>query len=217
MSRSRPRLARRIDRLLATGGPFGRRSWCSPSSRPRSRPAGRRRRAAAVSVRNASETTTNRFSSLEDPADPAQPPGSDHRRVGRDDPEEPDRAHLGELEHLHRVGRRRPGRELRRARRSRPAPSSATWSGFFQLRKAMNSPLTPHSRVFWAVGWPFIWKTVEPGLPIRPADQVQVVDLDGAGGRLERLVDALQAGRHETRRRPEDLAPPPRARRAARR
>src|SRR5215216_2529426 len=45
---------------------------------------------------------------------------------------------------------------------------SATWSALFQLRNATNSPLTPHSRVFWAVGWPFIWKTVEPGLPISP-------------------------------------------------
>src|SRR5215216_5139970 len=45
---------------------------------------------------------------------------------------------------------------------------SATWFGLFQFRKAMNSPLAPHSRVFWAVGWPFIWKTVEPGLPISP-------------------------------------------------
>ena len=46
--------------------------------------------------------------------------------------------------------------------------SSATWSGLFQLRKAANSPFAPHSRVFWAEGWPFIWNTVQPGLPIRP-------------------------------------------------
>src|SRR4051812_31356640 len=45
---------------------------------------------------------------------------------------------------------------------------SATWSGLFQLRKAMNSPFAPHSRVFCADGWPFIWKTVAPGLPISP-------------------------------------------------
>src|SRR5215212_5215536 len=45
---------------------------------------------------------------------------------------------------------------------------SATWSALFQFRNATNSPFAPHSRVFWAVGWPFIWKTVDPGFPMSP-------------------------------------------------
>ncbi len=48
------------------------------------------------------------------------------------------------------------------------AARSATWASFCQLRKPGRSPLAPHSRVFWAVGWPFIWSRPAPGRPSMP-------------------------------------------------
>jgi len=47
-----------------------------------------------------------------------------------------------------------------------------TCSGFCQLRKNGNSPSHPVSRVFWAVGWPFICMTPHPGRPIRPSTRL---------------------------------------------
>lgn len=49
--------------------------------------------------------------------------------------------------------------------------SSATCAGLSQLRNAGSSPFAPVSRVFCAVGWPFIWNTVQPGLPMMPRMQ----------------------------------------------
>jgi len=45
---------------------------------------------------------------------------------------------------------------------------SATCAGLAQLRKPGRSPLAPVSRVFCAVGWPFIWSTPQPGRPSVP-------------------------------------------------
>lgn len=45
---------------------------------------------------------------------------------------------------------------------------SATCSSFCQLRNPGRSPLAPHSRVFWAVGCPFICRTPAPGRPSMP-------------------------------------------------
>lgn len=45
---------------------------------------------------------------------------------------------------------------------------SDTWSSFCQFRKPVRVPFAPVSRVFCAVGCPFIWKTVQPGRPIMP-------------------------------------------------
>ena len=40
--------------------------------------------------------------------------------------------------------------------------------GLDQFRKPARSPSAPHSRVFSAVGWPFICSTPQPGLPSMP-------------------------------------------------
>ena len=37
------------------------------------------------------------------------------------------------------------------------------------------SPSAPVSRVFCAVGWPFIWKTLQPGLPIIPRSRLMLL------------------------------------------
>ena len=112
----------------------------------------------------------------EDLADPRQLRHR-HRRVGRGDPQELDRALLGVAEDLHRVGRRRPVRDRQSGRRSTARRARSTWSGLSQLRKPGRSPSAPHSRLFCAVGWPFICRMPQPGRPIMPAQQVQVVDL----------------------------------------
>ena len=52
--------------------------------------------------------------------------------------------------------------------------SSSTWSGFSQLRKPGRSPSAPHSRVFCAVGWPFICRTPQPGRPIIPRSRCRL-------------------------------------------
>ena len=46
--------------------------------------------------------------------------------------------------------------------------SSRTWAGFSQLRNPGRSPSAPVSRVFCAVGWPFICSTPAPGRPSIP-------------------------------------------------
>ena len=50
--------------------------------------------------------------------------------------------------------------------------SSATCSSFCQLRNAGRSPLQPVSRVFCAVGWPFICRMPAPGRPIIPRNRL---------------------------------------------
>lgn len=57
-------------------------------------------------------------------------------------------------------------------------------SGFAQLRKPGRSPSAPHSRVFWAVGWPFIWNTAAPGRPSMPRTKcLALLFGDPVGGR----------------------------------
>ena len=41
-------------------------------------------------------------------------------------------------------------------------------ASFDQLRNAGRSPSAPASRVFCAVGWPFICRIPQPGLPSMP-------------------------------------------------
>jgi hypothetical protein len=52
--------------------------------------------------------------------------------------------------------------------------SSAIWAGFCQLRIPVRSPSAPVSRVFCAVGCPFSWKTLAPGLPIMPRSRLRL-------------------------------------------
>ena len=42
------------------------------------------------------------------------------------------------------------------------------------VAKARKSPLQPVSRVFCAVGWPFIWRIPAPGLPIIPRSRLRL-------------------------------------------
>ena len=114
-------------------------------------------------------------------------------RVGADDPEELDRAqsrHGGRSPSRGRAGASAGASSGSTFQRPRPAPRRGR--GFCQLRKNGNSPSQPVSRVFWAVGWPFICMTPQPGLPIMPADEVEVVHLAGRRRRLVRLVDPLE-------------------------
>ena len=57
--------------------------------------------------------------------------------------------------------------------------------------------MAPVSRVFCAVGWPFICRTPQPGRPSMPRRRCEVVDLARRGGRLVRLVDALEDRRQQ--------------------
>ena len=134
--------------------------------------------------------------------------GQRHRRVGGGDPQEPDRALLGVAEDLHRVRRRRVVRDLASARRSRARASSATCASLDQLRKPGRSPSAPHSRVFCAVGWPFICRTPQPGLPSMPRTMWMLLTCDGGGRGLMRLVEALQHRRTAAARRCRAAAPP---------
>ena len=83
------------------------------------------------------------------------------------DPQELDRPLFGVAEDLHRMGRRSPMRDLRSSTFHSRA-SSRTCSVFSQLRNPGRSPSAPASRLFWAVGWPFICNTPAPGRPIMP-------------------------------------------------
>jgi hypothetical protein len=77
-------------------------------------------------------------------------------RVGRRDPQQLDRALFGVAEDLHRVGRFGPVGDRDRVDVHSSA-SCRMCSGLFQLRRPGRSPSGPVSRVFRAVGWPFIW------------------------------------------------------------
>ena len=77
-------------------------------------------------------------------------------------------------------------------RRSTAQRAAATWAGLSQLRIPGRSPSAPVSRLFCAVGCPFIWNSAGARTPEHPAQQVDVVDLAGRRGRLVRLVEALQ-------------------------
>ena len=78
-----------------------------------------------------------------------------------------DRARLRVAEDLHGVGRRRPVGDRAR-RRSRARASSCDVLGVLPVAEAGMSPSAPVSRVFCAVGWPFIWRRPQPGRPIIP-------------------------------------------------
>jgi hypothetical protein len=60
------------------------------------------------------------------------------------------------------------------------AASSSTCASFSKLRKAGRAPFAPVSRVFSAVGWPFIWKTAQPGLPIMPRSRLTLFSCTAA-------------------------------------
>ena len=62
--------------------------------------------------------------------------------------------------------------------------SSSNVRGLSQLRKPGRSPSAPVSRVFCAVGCPFIWKTPAARSADHAAQKIDVVDLDGGGRRL---------------------------------
>ena len=50
-----------------------------------------------------------------------------------------------------------------------------TWTGLSQLRNPGRSPSAPHSRLFCAVGWPFICRTPQPGRPIMPRSRCRLL------------------------------------------
>jgi hypothetical protein len=58
--------------------------------------------------------------------------------------------------------------------------SSSMWAGLCQLRKPGRSPSAPHSRVFWAVGWPFICSTPQPGRPTIPLSRLMLLTWQAA-------------------------------------
>ena len=125
-----------------------------------------------------------RVSSCQDPADPAQL-GQRHGGVGADDPEEPDRARLG-------VAGRSASRGSAASRcgivDGLDIPDSgevAMWSGFSQLRNAANSPSRRTRGCSARSAGRSSGRPSQPGLPIMPAHEMQVVDLDGGGGRLD--------------------------------
>jgi hypothetical protein len=60
------------------------------------------------------------------------------------------------------------------------AASSSTCASFAKLRNAGSAPFAPVSRVFSAVGWPFIWKTAQPGLPIIPRSRLTLLSWTAA-------------------------------------
>ena len=53
--------------------------------------------------------------------------------------------------------------------------SSWTCSGFSQFRKPGRSPSAPHSRLFCAVGWPFICRIPQPGRPSMPRSRCRLL------------------------------------------
>ena len=65
--------------------------------------------------------------------------------------------------------------------------------------------MQPVSRVFCAVGWPFICRIPAAGLADHPAEQVEVVRRARRGRRLVRLVDALEDEREQALGLAEDL------------
>src|SRR3954454_1526453 len=70
--------------------------------------------------------------------------------------------------------------------------SSSTCASLAQLRKPGRSPLAPVSRVFCAVGWPFICSTPHPGLPSIPRKIARLLTWQAAAVASLRLIDALQ-------------------------
>ena len=91
---------------------------------------------------------------------------------------------------------------------SHRSASSWTWSSFSQLRKPGRSPSAPVSRLFCAVGCPFIWRMPGARAAEHAAQQVQVVDLHRRGRRLVGLVEALERRGHHPLAGPEDLRRP---------
>ena len=133
------------------------------------------------------------------------------RRVGAGHPQEADRALLDVPQQLHRVRGRRPVRDRRRV----DVPEGGELGGR-DVRSAScgspgRSPSAPASRLFWAVGWPFICRTPRRG-DRAPAQQVEVVDPDGGPVAWWDLVEALQHGRHHRARRCRRLGRRPRRR-----
>jgi len=55
---------------------------------------------------------------------------------------------------------------------SRANSSMCAWLA--QLRKPGRSPSAPVSRVFCAVGWPFIWYSPAPGRPSMPRSRCRL-------------------------------------------
>ena len=135
----------------------------------------------------------------QDPADP-RGLGKTDGRIRAEDPEQPDGARLGEMEDLHRVRRRRPGRQLR-------------WLDVPDLRGVgdMGRVVPVAERDELAVDAAFarvlcrrLAVHLEDGrtrLPDQAADDVEVVRLHRTRRRLQRLVDALEAGCRLHRRR----------------
>ena len=160
----------------------------------------------AVSVRNASETTRKSSSPREDRADPAKL-GQRDRRVRAAHPEELDRALLGVAEDLHRVRRRAPVRDLQRL----DVPERG------ELRDVgLVLPVAEAGQVAVAAR---LAGVLRRRLPVhlqdpraRPADhpaqQVDVVRRARGGGRLMRLVDALEDERQQALGLAEDLGRP---------
>ncbi len=154
----------------------------------------------------------------------AAAPGSDTAGLVALTHSKRDRALLGVAEHLHRVRRRRRSAGSSCGSTFHSRASSAMWASLAQLRKPGRSPSAPHSRVFCAVGWPFICRIPQPGLPSMPRTQVHVVDLarrrrwPGWTGRspaarstaAARAVPRISAAARDPRRRDAaDLAHPP--------
>ena len=120
--------------------------------------------------------------------------GMRHRRVGRGDPQQPDRALLRRSGRSAWRGWAAPSAGSSPGRRSTAGPAPATCCGFSQLRKPGRSPSAPHSRLFCAVGWPFICRMPQPGRPIMPRSRCRLLTWHGRRGGLVRLVEALQDG-----------------------
>ena len=71
-------------------------------------------------------------------------------------------------------------RGIRRGSTFHSAASSSMCASFSKLRNAGMAPFAPVSRVFCAVGCPFIWKTVAPGRPIMPRRRLTLLTCTAA-------------------------------------
>ncbi len=119
-----------------------------------------------------------------------------HRRVGALDPEEPDGALLREAEDLHAVGRLRVVRDSERIHV--PQPGEVLYVGVvLPVPEAWQTAVGPRLARVLGGGLAVHLQDARPRLPQHPTDEVDVVDLAGGGGRLVRLIDALQRGREQ--------------------
>ena len=123
--------------------------------------------------------------------------GHRHRRVGGRDPEEADGARARRSRRSASRGWAAPSAGWSATSTFHSSASSCTCFGLSQLRKPGRSPSAPHSRLFCAVGWPFICRMPAPGRPIMPRSRCRLLHRHRGRGGLVGLVEALQhRGQH---------------------